>query len=343
MSAPNARLRLGSVVLLAVLMVASVGWVLLQVDLGRMATALVDYHLGAALLTLLGLYTTLVLRTWRFGVLLRTRVAFGDLFIVLAIGSLAMSVMPLRLGELVRPYVLAERNGVTFGESMAAVVVERLTDIVALLVLMLYVARSVVVTVPVQVMGVDVLRAGLVAVQTGAVVGIGGVAVLVLLGERVLPVGEALVGRMWPSAWAVFARQWRAFVDAVRTVSTDPRRLVGAVVSTAAVWLATVGMAYAALLGLADVVPTWPLAASAWAAVSTAMVLFPAPGFLGGFEAAGVAALVTQGIDATAAAAFAVALHVVMLGGYTLAGFAASVRAGASFTSWVRGSRAQGD
>ena len=72
------------------------------------------------------------------------------------------------------------------------------------------------------------------------------------------------------------------------------------------------------------------------------MVLFPAPGFLGGFEAAAVAALRALGEDATGAGVFAVALHVLMLGGYALVGGLFSLREGVSFVSVVRASQSLG-
>jgi uncharacterized membrane protein YbhN (UPF0104 family) len=86
--------------------------------------------------------------------------------------------------------------------------------------------------------------------------------------------------------------------------------------------------------------PTASMAATAWAACMLATVLFPSPGFLGPFEAAGVASLAAQGVDPSLGGAAAVAVHAVLLGGYAATGSLFLVWEGTSLGDAVR--RSQG-
>ena len=70
------------------------------------------------------------IRAWRWKILAsgigRTR--FRTLWIATVVGFAANSVLPARLGEVVRPYVLARLDSVPFGGAIATVVVERILD-----------------------------------------------------------------------------------------------------------------------------------------------------------------------------------------------------------------------
>jgi uncharacterized membrane protein YbhN (UPF0104 family) len=72
------------------------------------------------------------LRVWRWDVLLKplARFSFGELNRVGAVGFMAMFIFPFRLGELVRPYLLRERNPgkIRMTSGLAVIVVERTMD-----------------------------------------------------------------------------------------------------------------------------------------------------------------------------------------------------------------------
>ncbi len=88
-------------------------------------------RLGGVLLVYGGLYTVVhVLRMWRWTYLVRHLGDFstGDVMRAAAIGFTAIVVMPLRLGELVRPYVLARDTGCSMSAALGTAVVERVMD-----------------------------------------------------------------------------------------------------------------------------------------------------------------------------------------------------------------------
>lgn len=71
-----------------------------------------------------------LVRVARWGLLLEpvAKVRFRDLNPIGAVGFMALMVLPLRLGELARPYLVGEQLGVRKTAALASVVVERLID-----------------------------------------------------------------------------------------------------------------------------------------------------------------------------------------------------------------------
>ena len=264
-----------------------------------------------------------VLRAWRLQLLVGHNVPYKRIFAINTIGFLAINVVPLRLGELVRPYLLMEREGVPFGRSFAAIVLERLLDLTLLLFMLL--GLSLVVDLPesgIQVAvggsSVDVVEAGQVA--AAVVVGAGMVfgLLLVLLGEPAirllekLPLGRKLGG---------FTRRFReGFLDLVR----QPLRALGLLGLSALVWAVTVsavGLCMAAFEGLpVGIGPAW----ATWTITISGMTAMPTAGFFGAYELFCRAALSLWGVSDSLAATFALVLHltqfgfIVGIGGYFL-------------------------
>src|SRR2546429_7560451 len=80
----------------------------------------------------------IALRSWRWQILLAASVAdapLTDAAAVTAIGFAVNSVSPFKLGELLRIGAIAQRLRIGVGEASATVVLERILDVLALLVL----------------------------------------------------------------------------------------------------------------------------------------------------------------------------------------------------------------
>jgi uncharacterized protein (TIRG00374 family) len=71
-----------------------------------------------------------LVRTWRWGLLLEPlgKVPFAKLNAVSAVGFTALLVLPFRLGEFARPYLIAERPRLRVSAALSSVVVERVAD-----------------------------------------------------------------------------------------------------------------------------------------------------------------------------------------------------------------------
>lgn len=97
-------------------------------------------------------------RTVRWGILLEpvAKVPFGRLNAVSAVGFFALVVLPFRLGEFARPYLIAERPRLRVSAALSSVVVERVADGIFTGLLLVVSLLAVPDTTP----GVSVLRTG---------------------------------------------------------------------------------------------------------------------------------------------------------------------------------------
>lgn len=262
-------------------------------DPARAAEALRTARLGGLPVLLAAFAVNHLIRILRWHVLLDAAPLRRSAFAA-SIGFLATMVLPLRLGEVVRP-LAHRRDGVPLARSFAAVLVERTLDLVALLVLLGWVAL-VPDLPPVVIEGLDVVGAGRRAAAVGTVVS--GVAVLgaVLLGDRLGAV--PIVGRF-------LADLGRA----ARELASSPRRAALGVALTAASW-ASVVVYFAVGMRCFPALPTGlEVATVTWASVIAAATVLPTPGFLGSYEAGAVGALALFGADLDVARTFALAIH----------------------------------
>jgi uncharacterized protein (TIRG00374 family) len=109
-----------------------------QVDFSQMGQAFAgaDYWLLIPILAII--FLSLVLRAWRWQYLLAPiqQVRLPGLFASLAVGYMANTFLPAHLGEVVRAYHARKKTGIAASAIFATIVVERLIDIFALLMLM---------------------------------------------------------------------------------------------------------------------------------------------------------------------------------------------------------------
>ena len=156
----------------------------------RQELARVDYALfSLGLLCFFGLHLA---RSIRWGCLIqgvKPEIRFRSYFSICSIGFFLINVLPFRLGEFVRPYLLLDKEEVPFGSGMATVLVERVLDVAALGVLFVGVliwGVDHVSSVPVLVYGheYDLVQLGRTTILAALVPFGGAIVVLVLLGER---------------------------------------------------------------------------------------------------------------------------------------------------------------
>ncbi len=271
-------------------------------------------------------------RALRWGILLRAiqPVSAVEIARVGALGSMAIDLFPARLGELVRPLLIARRARFPLGAAMATIVVERLLDLLALLV-------SLLVALPLAQLPPLDLRIGdrvidLASDGRNALVGL-----IALLGAPVilaLVLGDTGVrllewpARLLPRALATpLLGAARSFIDGVRQIGRLAP-LAWAALVTALVWLCMIVVCLALLhalrldgLGFAE--------ATVVVIVVALCLLLPSPaGGLGSFELGGVAGLSLFGVAQARAAAFAIAMHATHVGAAVLLGVLALTQGG---------------
>ncbi len=90
---------------------------------------------------ILAVLTAHYLRCYRWGKIMDTLARYDQktLFVLGSIGYMAVNILPARLGEFARPYLVKKRSGVKMSATMATVVIERVFDLLALMLFMLIV------------------------------------------------------------------------------------------------------------------------------------------------------------------------------------------------------------
>lgn len=101
-----------------------------NVDFAAVGKGLSQVNLLYVLLTIPVLISLMVLRAWRLMVIAKPLkpIRFASLFPLNAVGFMAILTLPLRLGELVRPYLLKKSEGLGFTSGLAVIAVERVFD-----------------------------------------------------------------------------------------------------------------------------------------------------------------------------------------------------------------------
>jgi glycosyltransferase 2 family protein len=131
----TARIRTASVSILAI---ALLGWFLRGANLADVWRHVRTARPGLLLLALVFVAATFWIRTFRWQQLLKpigpTR--FRTVFRSGVIGFAALSILPARVGDLLRPYLVARQDGLPFTATFATIVMERVLDLIAVLALM---------------------------------------------------------------------------------------------------------------------------------------------------------------------------------------------------------------
>ncbi len=93
--------------------------------------------LALAFLPLLFIGAAIALASFRWSRIAGTSVKFGEAFSAMLIGMFANNVLPLRLGEVVRGYVLCHKKNLSFTYACSTVALDRFFDLTGLLLLAL--------------------------------------------------------------------------------------------------------------------------------------------------------------------------------------------------------------
>ena len=286
--------------------------------------------LGAILVT----GVTYALRAFRWQYLLAPlgHVHFGSAFRCTVIGFAATFLLPARAGEVIRPYLLARREGLPATSAFATVILERLLDLVAVLSLF----ALFVLTVDPASLPADPER--LARVKIGGLIAGAAAAVALILAFVAAGHPERLgrvalrVERVLPEK---LARTVAKFVESFTQglgVMRQPRRLLVSLALSVPLWLSIAAGIW--LTSLAFHI-TFPYQGSFL--VMTILVVgvaMPTPGAIGGFHAAYQVAVQTFfGAPDDRAIGAAIVLHAVSFLPVTLLGIVFMAREGLTLAS----------
>ncbi|MBE0409483.1 MAG: flippase-like domain-containing protein [Anaerolineales bacterium] len=276
----------------------SIGLVLYLADLRQVWSAIQNLNLlfitGTLFITLLWL--SVRSKVWQ--TLLQEHVSYKQVFMTLNEGYLLNNILPFRMGEVGRAFLLGRKSGLGFWNVLSSIVIERALDLAMATGLLLAILPFVV--------GAAWAREGVFVV--GGVVLFGFVVLYLLARNRevILFRFQVLVDR-WPIFSKIGSNVIPAFLSGLG-VLTDGSRFIKVVAWMSLNWLLTIVQFYFLLLAF------FPSAMVIWAAFSVSVVSLgiavpSMPGAVGVWELSIVAALSIFDLDLSAALAYALTIH----------------------------------
>ncbi len=269
---------------------------------------------------------TVMMRGLRWSALTQGRLSPIDGFWLFNIGFLFNNILPARIGEIARAVLAGRRPGMHFTSALSSIVVERLFDMV-----------SVVVLFGIVLIGLDLPGW---ATSAGALMGAGAVAGMIVLAlaarwpGRALSVGAHALALL-PRLDRTRARQFlEPFVQGLGAVSDLRTFIVGLFLSIAA-WIASGIAAWALMHAFWPSVPLIHGLLSV-AAAGLGIAVPAAPSGVGPYEAAVIGVLTASGYQPDASRSFAIAMHGLNFILTSVCGILGLLRDGISFSEVAR-------
>ena len=250
------------------------------------------------------------LRAWRWRYLIPNseRVRTGSLFTATMIGFMGNNLLPLRIGDLARAYIAARKENLTASAVLATVVIERLFDVFAILIMLSVIFFHM--PLPRWITNGFLIMLAL---------GILAWAVLLLMRSRANLLC-AWLARLLPSRYAgPVAGLIQSFLEGLAAMKSSKNLMLVTILSLP-IWTAYALGTYAALQACAINVPfsaSWVVLAFIGIGVS----LPSAPGFVGTFQFFTVAALALYSVDQQQAFGFSLLHHLAQYIPVTLFGW----------------------
>jgi hypothetical protein len=279
-----------------------------------LATASYIWLLPTAILLVLGLF----LRALRWRALFhpRTGLRLGVLFDVLNIGYLMNNLLPVRAGDVLRAGLISAREPVSASRALATVVVERVLDVLTVVVLLALL-------LPVLPIPQEIARGGQIA---GVSFGILGLGLMVLSTQR--DRGARWTRTLLDRVPYLDAERWAGrvgdLIDGLAALRS-PLALGRAVSWSLVAWLTSAVAFYLVMLAFDLALP--PTAAVFVLCVTALGMIIPStPGYLGVFDYMVVLALSLFEVERSLAVSYALVLHAVTYLAFSLAGVVSLVR-----------------
>ncbi len=248
-------------------------------------------------------------RTWRWHYLLRPlkHIPTRRMFPTVTIGYMGNNIYPARAGEILRAYVLRRQEGIPISASLATIIVERALDgVVMLAFVFLNLGELADLTSSSGFAGS--IRA---LAVIGAVVFLGAVFVFVLMAiypQRALAFFDWFNQRLIPERYREgLAGMIRRFLDGLGSLRS-PVDVLWVVLTSIVIWLLETGKYWFVMHAFNFEVSFFALMLMN-GIVNLATTIPSAPGYVGTFDAPGIAVLQAYGVPAAIAAGYTLVLH----------------------------------
>ncbi len=241
-------------------------------------------------------------RTWRWHYLLRPilPIPLTRLFPIVCIGYMGNNVYPARAGEVIRAYVLKRNETVSISASLATIVVERIFDGVVMLLFVFFSLPL----VPIQ----SWLRQ---VVVFSSLLFFGALAVFFIIAaspQHSQAVYNWLIEHLLPARFREQARGLLGrFMEGLHCLRSG-RDVLMIFVTSLVIWLAETVKYWFVMHGFDFSVPFYVLMLMN-GVVNLATTIPSSPGYVGTFDAPGIAVLAAYGVNYEVATAYTLVLH----------------------------------
>jgi uncharacterized protein (TIRG00374 family) len=275
------------------------------------ALRLADYRFVVLAIGLMLVWLLVRAIVWR--TLLQDQASFKQVFFTINEGYLLNNILPFRLGEVGRAYLLSRKADLGFWQVFSSILIERSLDLALAAGLLLC-------TLP-FVVGATWAREA--ALAAGVLVLLGLAVLYLMARNRAWSMAKfSLISTRWPRLGELTGERLEAFFNGL-AVLTDGRRFVKAVGWILVDWFLAILEYYALLLAF------FPQTQFLWAAFTLGVAALgiaapSSPGAVGVYELSVVGALSLFGLDPSVALAFALTAHLInylvtgLLGAYAL-------------------------
>jgi len=253
-------------------------------------------------------------RTWRWHYMLRSiqAIPLSRLFPVVVIGYMGNNIYPARAGEIIRAYVLKKKEGVSISASLATIVVERIFDGVTML-------FFVFVVLPFVTLDQDLRH----VVILSSLLFFAALAIFFIIAispRRTKMVYDWLIDRFLPERLRGPIKGFAdRFLEGLRSLRR-PRDMAMIFITSVFVWL-TETVKYWFVMHSFQFVVSFFVLMLMTAVVNLATTIPSSPGYVGTFDAPGIAILEGFGVPGPLAAGYTLILHAALWLPITLLGF----------------------
>ncbi|MCK6553238.1 flippase-like domain-containing protein [Candidatus Binatia bacterium] len=317
----NRTLRIVLSIAISVVFLTIAVW---NVDWRQAGAALARAHYIYVVPMFLVTVWTLYIRAQRWRLLLRPlgNPPMGTLIAATNIGFMANMVLPLRAGEVIRPVLLSRKEREPLGGVLATIVLERIFDM--MMVLLLFGVSFV--AVPVS---DEVRRWGYFVLFTAVAVA-AGVAAIRWQEATALRLLARAVARAPASVGHHLDHFFRGFIRALEILD-NPWTFLQAIAWSLYLWIVIASTYFWGLLAFDLPVP-WVVGSLVITSLIAIAVSAPsAPGYIGAFQVGCALALGLFGISESDAFAYSIVLHLTQFAGTIAAGLYSLTREGMTF------------
>jgi uncharacterized protein (TIRG00374 family) len=205
-----------------------------SIHFDEFATTLSRAQIAWLIPAILALMVTLAVRTWRWSNLM-DGTPYWTTFHAMTIGYMINSILPFRLGEIGRAYVIGERTNVPMARALSTVVVERMLDLASVVVM--FALFALFLPMPPQFSSAALMGALFIIVLLIVAGGI------IWQSNRVERILEGIAQRVPQLKAEVLVRSFHDLMGGFRIIRS-PRKLAISLLLTAGVWVATLFVAY---------------------------------------------------------------------------------------------------